>query len=174
MPKIWAAIMEMNGIALPVWDYRVPGVTSISADLHKYGFAAKGASTITYRHLELMKHQMFVQADWPGGVFASPALLGTRPGGAYAAAWAALQHFGVDGYRELASRTSQAFENHHVFAQPAILAFERAYLRRQLLLRSALDLQAAVRRIRLLPDTGKFGLKSRHPLAQHRHLRLHA
>lgn len=102
--------MEMNGIALPVWDYRVPGVTSISADLHKYGFAAKGASTITYRHLELMKHQMFVQADWPGGVFASPALLGTRPGGAYAAAWAALQHFGVDGYRELASRTSQAFE----------------------------------------------------------------
>ena len=50
-----------------------------------------------------MKHQMFVQADWPGGVFASPALLGTRPGGAYAAAWAALQHFGVDGYRDLAA-----------------------------------------------------------------------
>ncbi len=102
--------MEMNGVALPPWDYRVPGVTSISADLHKYGFAAKGASTLTYRSLELMKHQMFVHADWPGGVFASPALLGTRPGGAYAAAWAALQHFGVDGYRELAARTSQAFE----------------------------------------------------------------
>ena len=102
--------MEMNGVALPRWDYRVPGVTSISADLHKYGFAAKGASTITYRHLELMKHQMFVQADWPGGVFASPALLGTRPGGAYAAAWAALQHFGIDGYRELAARTCEAFE----------------------------------------------------------------
>jgi sphinganine-1-phosphate aldolase len=102
--------MEMNGVALPTWDYRVPGVTSISADLHKYGFAAKGASTLTYRSLALMKHQMFVHADWPGGVFASPALLGTRPGGAYAAAWAALQHFGVDGYRDLAARTSEAFE----------------------------------------------------------------
>ena len=102
--------MAMNGVALPPWDYRVPGVTSISADLHKYGFAAKGASTITYRTLELLKHQMFVCEDWPGGVFASPALLGTRPGGAYAAAWAAMQHFGVDGYRELAARTQQAFE----------------------------------------------------------------
>jgi glutamate/tyrosine decarboxylase-like PLP-dependent enzyme len=102
--------MEMNGIALPRWDYRVPGVTSISADLHKYGFAAKGASTITYRNLGLLKHQMFVATDWPGGVFASPALLGTRPGGAYAAAWAALQHFGIDGYRDLAARTSEAFD----------------------------------------------------------------
>jgi sphinganine-1-phosphate aldolase len=101
--------MAMNGIALPLWDYRVNGVTSISADLHKYGFAAKGASTITYRSLALLKHQMFVCEDWPGGVFASPALLGTRPGGAYAAAWAAMQRFGVDGYRELAARTHEAF-----------------------------------------------------------------
>ena len=101
--------MAMNGVTLPPWDYRVPGVTSISADLHKYGFAAKGASTITYRNLDLLKHQMFVQADWPGGVFASPALLGTRPGGAYAAAWAAMQHFGIDGYRKLAARTHEAF-----------------------------------------------------------------
>lgn len=100
--------MAMNGVELPAWDYRVPGVTSISADLHKYGYAAKGASTITYRNLELLKHQMFVLTEWPGGVFASPALLGTRPGGAYAAAWAALQHFGVDGYRDLAARTTQA------------------------------------------------------------------
>jgi glutamate/tyrosine decarboxylase-like PLP-dependent enzyme len=101
--------MELNGVTLPPWDYRVPGVTSISADLHKYGYAAKGASTITYRNLELLKHQMFVYQDWPGGVFASPALLGTRPGGAYAAAWAALQYFGIEGYRELARRTSRAF-----------------------------------------------------------------
>jgi sphinganine-1-phosphate aldolase len=101
--------MEMNGVALPPWDYRVSGVTSISADLHKYGFAAKGASTITYRALDYLKHQMFVCQDWPGGVFASPALLGTRPGGAYAAAWAAMQHFGKSGYRDLAQRTTQAF-----------------------------------------------------------------
>lgn len=100
--------MEQNGEPLPLWDYRVPGVTSISADIHKYGYAAKGASTITYRSLDLLKYQMFVHTDWPGGVFASPALLGTRPGGAYAAAWAAIQHFGKAGYRELAARTSEA------------------------------------------------------------------
>lgn len=102
--------MAMNGRALPAWDYRVPGVTSISADIHKYGFAAKGASTITYRNLDYLRHQMFVYEDWPGGVFASPALLGTRPGGAYAAAWAAMQHFGKSGYRDLARRTMQAFD----------------------------------------------------------------
>jgi len=102
--------VEMNGRPLPTWDYRVPGVTSISADIHKYGFAAKGASTITYRSLDLLRHQVFVHEDWPGGVFASPGLLGTRPGGAYAAAWAAMQHFGQAGYRALAARTMQAFD----------------------------------------------------------------
>ena len=103
--------MEMNGITLPDWDFRVPGVTSMSADLHKYGYTAKGASTILYRNLDLLKHQMFVYQDWPGGVFASPALLGTRPGGAYAAAWAVLQKMGTDGYRDLAARTTQAVEH---------------------------------------------------------------
>ncbi len=102
--------MEMNGINLPPWDFRVPGVTSISADLHKYGYAAKGASSILYRDLDILKHQMFVYQDWPGGVFASPALLGTRPGGAYAAAWAVLQKFGVEGYRALAAETVEAAE----------------------------------------------------------------
>ena len=102
--------MEMNGRNIPTWDYRVSGVTSISADLHKYGFSAKGASTITYRDLTYFKHQMFVSQDWPGGVFASPGLLGTRPGGAYAAAWAALQYFGQSGYRELAERTAKAVD----------------------------------------------------------------
>ncbi|MAZ89874.1 MAG: aspartate aminotransferase family protein [Cellvibrionaceae bacterium] len=100
--------MEMNGEELPLWDYRVAGVTSISADIHKYGYAAKGASTITYRNLDYLKYQMFVQQDWPGGVFASSALLGTRPGGAYAAAWATLQYFGKSGYRKLAADTLEA------------------------------------------------------------------
>ena len=102
--------MAMNGRTLPPWDYRVPGVTSISADIHKYGFAAKGASTITYPSLDLLRHQVFVHQDWPGGVFASPGILGTRPGGAYAAAWAAMQHFGESGYRDLAARTMRAFD----------------------------------------------------------------
>ncbi|TLU67413.1 aspartate aminotransferase family protein [Thalassotalea litorea] len=100
--------MEMNGENIPPWDYRVAGVTSISADIHKYGYAAKGASTITYRNLEYLKYQMFVQPNWSGGVFASSALLGTRPGGAYAGAWAALQYFGKEGYKKLADETLQA------------------------------------------------------------------
>lgn len=100
--------MEMNGEDIPKWDYRVPGVTSISADIHKYGYAAKGASTITYRNLDYLRYQMFVQPNWSGGVFASSALLGTRPGGGYAAAWAALQYFGIDGYQQLAAETLQA------------------------------------------------------------------
>jgi glutamate/tyrosine decarboxylase-like PLP-dependent enzyme len=100
--------MEMNGEEMPLWDYRVPGVTSISADIHKYGYAAKGASTITYRNLDYLRYQMFVYQDWPGGVFASSALLGTRPGGAYAAAWGVLQYFGKSGYRALARDTLDA------------------------------------------------------------------
>ncbi len=100
--------MAMNGEDLPPWDYRVPGVTSISADIHKYGYAAKGASTITYRNLDYLRYQMFVYENWPGGMFASSALLGTRPGGAYAAAWGALQYFGKSGYRKLAADTLEA------------------------------------------------------------------
>ena len=99
---------EMLGYDIPPWDYRVPGVTSISADTHKYGFSAKGASVLTYRNIELMKHQMFVYENWPGGVFASPALLGTRPGGAYAAAWAAMQAMGVEGYKAITKETMEA------------------------------------------------------------------
>jgi sphinganine-1-phosphate aldolase len=100
--------MEMNGEEMPLWDYRVAGVTSISADIHKYGYAAKGASTITYRNLDYLRYQMFAYENWPGGVFASSALLGTRPGGAYAAAWGVLHYFGKEGYRELARNTLEA------------------------------------------------------------------
>jgi glutamate/tyrosine decarboxylase-like PLP-dependent enzyme len=100
--------LEMNGEDMPLWDYRVPGVTSISADIHKYGYAAKGASTITYRNLDILRYQMFVYENWPGGVFASPALLGTRPGGGYAAAWSVLQYFGKEGYCQLTADTLAA------------------------------------------------------------------
>lgn len=100
--------IEANGAKLPLWDFRVPGVTSVSADIHKYGFAAKGASCILYRSIDYFKYQIFVNQDWPGGVFASPALLGTRPGGAYAAAWASIQANGREGYMKLAQRTMSA------------------------------------------------------------------
>ncbi len=92
--------VEQLGYPIPRFDFRVPGVTSISADTHKYGYAAKGAATILYRHAAYLKHQIFVYENWPGGVFASPALLGTRPGGCIAAAWAAMQAMGREGYLE--------------------------------------------------------------------------
>ena len=90
------------GYPLPDFDFRVPGVTSISADLHKYGYAAKGASVILYRTHELRRHQFFVTTDWSGGVYASPTMAGTRPGGPIAAAWAILNYLGEEGYLQIA------------------------------------------------------------------------
>ncbi len=100
--------LERLGRPLPAWDFRVPGVTSISADLHKYGFGAKGASLLVWRSLDDLRHQIFVAPDFPGGIYASPTLLGTRPGGPIAAAWAAMQALGEDGYVELARRAIAA------------------------------------------------------------------
>ncbi|HSR95822.1 MAG TPA: pyridoxal-dependent decarboxylase [Kofleriaceae bacterium] len=94
--------LERLGRPLPIWDFRVPGVTSISADLHKYAYAGKGASVLLWRSIEAMRSQIFVATDFPGGVYASPTLLGTRPGGPIAAAWAALHGLGDAGYVELA------------------------------------------------------------------------
>ncbi|NMB73496.1 MAG: aspartate aminotransferase family protein [Myxococcales bacterium] len=96
------------GEPIPPWDFRVPGVTSISADLHKYGYAAKGASVLLWRSMEYMRHQFFVSTDWCGGVFASAGILGTRPGGGYAAAWGALQVLGEKGYLELHGKALRA------------------------------------------------------------------
>lgn len=95
---------ERLGHNVPLFDFRVPGVTSISADLHKYGFAAKGASTVLYRNRELRRFQYYAYANWPGGLYGSPSMTGTRPGGAIAAAWAALNFAGEDGYVNLARR----------------------------------------------------------------------
>ncbi len=92
-----------NGHDVPLFDFRVNGVTSISADVHKYAYAAKGASVILYKNMDYLKHQFFADEDWQGGVFVSPALLGTRPGGAIAAAWAALKLQGEEGLKEKAA-----------------------------------------------------------------------
>lgn len=100
--------VEKLGHDVPPWDFRVPGVTSISADLHKYAYAAKGASTVIYRTRALRRHQYFVHADWPGGLFGSPSVLGTRPGGAIAAAWAVMNYLGEEGYLGLARQAMDA------------------------------------------------------------------
>jgi sphinganine-1-phosphate aldolase len=90
------------GYPVPDFDFSVPGVTSMSADLHKYGYAAKGASVILYRNKALRRHQFFVYTDWPGGIYASPSMSGTRPAGPIAAAWAIMNFLGEEGYLRLA------------------------------------------------------------------------
>jgi len=91
------------GHALPDWDFAVPGVTSISADLHKHGMAAKGASLMLLRSKELKeKYQTFDFREWERGPYVAWTMQGTRPGGAIAAAWATLQHLGDEGYMRCA------------------------------------------------------------------------
>lgn len=95
------------GYPVPLFDFSVPGVTSLSVDLHKYGYAAKGASVILYRNAALRRHQLFATTDWPGGIYVSPTMTGTRPGGAIAAAWAVLNFLGEEGYLRIARTVMQ-------------------------------------------------------------------
>jgi sphinganine-1-phosphate aldolase len=95
---------EMEGVELPEWDFRVDGVCTISADLHKYGYAAKGASTVLHRSAEQHAHQLFQGDDWPAGGMTTPTVAGTRPGGAIASAWSVLHYLGVEGYRDKTRR----------------------------------------------------------------------
>ena len=99
---------ERLGHAVRPWDFRVPGVSSISADCHKYGYAARGASTIMYRDPAYRRHQFFAVTDWPGGLYGSPTMTGSRPGGAIAAAWACLNYLGQAGYLRLAEKIAAA------------------------------------------------------------------
>ena len=92
---------ERLGEDVPPWDFRVPGVTSISADIHKYGYMFKGASTVCYRSRDLLQHQFFWYDEWPGGLYASGTAAGTRSAAPIAGAWAAINHLGEDGYLRL-------------------------------------------------------------------------
>jgi sphinganine-1-phosphate aldolase len=86
------------GLDIPDYDFRVPGVTSMSADTHKYGYAFKGSSVVTFRHRELRDAQYFYLTDWTGGKYCSPGMDGSRPGGLLASTWAAMVSLGWDGY----------------------------------------------------------------------------
>ncbi|MGI9053585.1 MAG: pyridoxal phosphate-dependent decarboxylase family protein [Ilumatobacteraceae bacterium] len=96
---------ELLGRPVSPWDFRVEGVHSISADIHKLGYAPKGVSVILHRTKELRRYQTFVFDGWLGGFYASPNLQGTRSGLPMAAAWAVMAHLGVDGYLERTSLT---------------------------------------------------------------------
>jgi sphinganine-1-phosphate aldolase len=91
------------GLPVPTFDFRLPGVTSISADTHKYGFGLKGSSVLLYRTAELRRLQYFIVPDWPGGLYTSPGMSGSRSGGVIAAAWAALVTLGREGYMAIAA-----------------------------------------------------------------------
>jgi len=93
----WA---ERLGYPVPPFDFRLPGVTSMSADTHKYGYAAKGTSVVLYRGEALRRFQYYTITEWPGGLYFSPTLAGSRPGALSAAAWAALVSIGEQGYLE--------------------------------------------------------------------------
>ena len=93
----WA---ERLGRPVPLFDFRVPGVTSMSCDTHKYAYAPKGNSVVLYRGRELRQHQYFTTSDWPGGLYHSPTFSGSRPGGLSAACWAAMGTIGEQGYLE--------------------------------------------------------------------------
>jgi len=96
------------GYSIPDWDFQVPGVTSISADLHKFGYAAKGASLVVYRDAAVQQYERFEFSDWPRGTYTSPSFLGTKPAGAIASAWAVMRFLGEEGYLRATGETMQA------------------------------------------------------------------
>ncbi len=90
--------LKKEGKIVENFDFSLNGVTSISADTHKYGFTLKGSSIILYRNFYLKKHQHFSQLDWNGGIYATPTIMGSKSGALIAATWAAMLYHGYDNY----------------------------------------------------------------------------
>ena len=95
--------IEKLGYDIPPFDFRLPGVTSMSADTHKYGYALKGTSVVLYRNNNLRRYQYFNVPDWPGGMYGSPTAAGSRSGGLTAATWASMVYLGEEGYTRAAA-----------------------------------------------------------------------
>jgi glutamate/tyrosine decarboxylase-like PLP-dependent enzyme len=98
------------GYPVPAFGLDVPGVCSLSADLHKSGYAAKGASVILYRDAQREACGRYEFSEWPTGLYAVPTFAGTRPGGAIAAAWAVMRFLGAEGYRRIGATVMAARE----------------------------------------------------------------
>jgi sphinganine-1-phosphate aldolase len=96
--------LERLGEPTPPWDFRVEGVTSVSADVHKFGWCFKGASLLFHRDEDELRRQYFLFDGWPGGLYGSATTAGTRPAAPIAAAWATVSHLGLDGYLRLADQ----------------------------------------------------------------------
>ncbi len=112
--------LEDLGYPVEPWDFRVPGVTEISADVHKYGFAPKGASTVLHRDADWFGHQYFVFSDWPSGLYGSPGVAGAKPAAPIATAWAVMQSLGRSGYVDIMRTTMDTVEK----LQDAIAGFD--------------------------------------------------
>jgi glutamate/tyrosine decarboxylase-like PLP-dependent enzyme len=93
---------EELGYDIATFDFRLPGVTSISADTHKFGYGLKGTSVILFRDKSLREYQYFMSPEWPGGKYFSPGIAGSRSGGLLASAWASMVSLGREGYRSYA------------------------------------------------------------------------
>jgi sphinganine-1-phosphate aldolase len=94
--------IERLGYPVPVFDFRLPGLTSMSCDTHKFGYGLKGNSVVLYRNTKLRRYQYFQMAHWPGGIYASPSMTGSRSGGLSASTWAAMVYLGEEGYLKAA------------------------------------------------------------------------
>jgi len=114
--------LERTGQVSAPWDFRCEGVTSMSVDLHKYGYTAKGAGVIIHRDRQRRGDQVFVTDNWLGGMYGSSGILGTKSGGSIASAWAVMRHLGVDGYQRLAmsARETTLRIAEHVRAHPRL------------------------------------------------------
>lgn len=102
--------IEKLGYPVPVFDFRLPGVTSISCDTHKYGYSLKGTSTINFRSKDLRRYMFFAQEDWPGGLYTAPTVQGSRSAGLSAAMWAAMVTMGEAGYLQAARAIMETSE----------------------------------------------------------------
>ena len=108
MGGVTLAYLERLGEKIAPWNLQVPGVSSISVDLHKFGYTSKGASVIMYASKHLRSYQGFVTADWLGGMYGSSGVLGTKSGGSMASAWAVMHFLGDDGYLRLTRQAREA------------------------------------------------------------------
>jgi glutamate/tyrosine decarboxylase-like PLP-dependent enzyme len=157
-----------EGYPIPEFDFSIAGVTSLSADLHKYGLSARGASVVLYRSASMHGYQSFHFENWPRGTYATDTFLGSRPGGSVASAWAVLQYLGRAGYRRLARKTMEAKQRlvSGIESIPGLEVIRPSELS-ILLFRSAdpsVDIHAVAD---VLGDEGWFVGRSREPQALH-------
>jgi len=120
MGGVTLTYLERLGEPIAPWDFRCDGVTSISVDLHKYGYTSKGSGVLLHRNKTLRSDQIFVTDNWLGGMYGSSGILGTKSGGPIASSWAVLHYLGDDGYERVtkSARESTVRIYNHIAAHP--------------------------------------------------------